>query len=1004
MSNIRKKIINKWDTGITTSIRDNNPDTSSGAQMIKGFDIYKDPKKLIPMQSWTSFTSDAEKAYNIRALGGVSDTVYGVGYGLSNWYGSGWDYRLRVDIEPAYHLATGIPLHLDMSLLPSDFWNNINSDGGDIRVTTEDGVTAKGIHIENLDLDTNTGDMWIPGDVVELGTQSFSTVSTQTGTGTAYTLNNAVDNNYAFDIPVTLTGNTINFLTINLLRLGTPSSLRVYLYSDNAGTPNALVADLGTINYQVVPTVTAQNVSLSFADQTLTGNYHIILSSATADGSNYYEITYQSTGTITLKEATNSGLTAWSNVDTTATPNYTLSYFTTTKPDKYFYIYYGNSSATLIPAGTPTTSYTYGSRIPFTDTDMRWAYTFGDDTTGNRYYNADNTTGDTEAFTTDPALFTSGYFGRAIRTLGTSISTDQDDEVALSANDIGFSFMIKCTAWENATLYADSLGYWSIKLNSSGKIVVEIDGSIATTICTSALAVSLNEWHVIDVSFDTDTTIYIDGVKETFDINDGDADVVVTNSKVQLNSGNNCTLAQVWGFNNNLTDNQVSTKFNNFIRTGFFTVGSHTAKSSVNLQYSGVQLYQKSISSGDWEEYIQSGSPVKSLSYYPMNGFVDSSGTYFTTTATENDYDAFLYLAAVDNTAVIDPDFLFLGFGSSSSKIAIQKETAINGTTYFNDTGTVLNSLSSISAFTNLAAIQSISAWKTYLGIGANSRSEGFLQIWDLAASNATDKIKVGTGNLRIVGNASDILFCVVDNFIDDAVRSSNKPTMEIKQYVGDGKVDTTHVIEVPAIIDDSTYIDEWERAVSNFKLSRNFVTLFYARLPNNEAGTTFDQGFWAVGKNSDGQLSLSLMIPTDDLGMPENVHGFAQQVFFVQKDGGIVRLADSTYDDTSLFKTLKMNEGNTEIEKKLIGVEIVTEPLESGQTISVYYKKNGDTERTKIFDMTGENEISYETTYDINEANLPHYKEIEFDIESTGGKSAPLEFNYKFEYLSEIV
>ena len=1004
MANIRKKIINKWDTGITTSPRDSNPETSSGAQMIKGFDVYKDSKKLIPMQSWTDFTTTAEKAYNIRAMGGVADTVYGIGYGLSNWYGASWNYRLRVDIEPAYHLDTGIPLHLDMSLLPSDFWNNINSDGGDVRVTTSDGVTAKGIHIENLDLDTDTGDMWLPGDVVELGTQSFSTVATQTGTGSYIEMANATNSQYATSFPVTLTGNPFNFIKLNAMRVGTPSNLRVYLYSDSAGTPNALVADLGNINYQTIPTVTAQDITLSFADQTLTGNYHIIISAATLDGSNYYRITFGNTGTATVNVSTNSGLTAWSSADTTATPYYTLSYFSTTVPDKYFYIYYGNSSATTIPAGIPIGSYTYGSRIPFIGTSMRWAYTFGDDTTGNRYYDADNTTGDDEAFTTDPAFFTSGYFGRAIRTADAVISTDNNDEVALSANDIGFSFMIKCTAWENKTLYSDSGGYWTIALDSNGKIVATIDGSVDTTSCTSTLALSLNEWHVIDVSFNDDTTIYIDGVKETFDINDGDADVVITNSGVKLNSGNNCTLAQAWGFNNDLTDNQVSTKFNNFIRTGFFTIGSHTAKSSVNLQYSGVQLYSKSVTSGDWIEYLTSGSPVKSMSYFPLNGFIDASGTYFTVTSTNNDYDAFLYLAAVDNTAVINPTFLNLGFGNSSSKIAVQKETAISGTTYFNDTGSVLNSLSSISAFTNLAAIQSISAWKTYLGIGANSRSEGFLQIWDLASSNATDKVKVGTGNLRIVGNASDILFCVVDNFIDDAVRSSNKPTMEIKQYVGDGKVDTTHVIEIPAVIDDSTYLDEWELAVSNFKLSRNFVTLFYARLPSNSAGTTFNEGLWAVGKNSDGQLSLSLMIDTSDLGMPENIFGFAQQVFFIKKDGGIVRLSDNTYTDVSLFTTLKMNEGNTEIEKKLHGVEIVTEPLESGQTISLYYKRDGDASRTKIGDFTGTDEVSKEFLYDDNGNNFFNYKEIEFDVESTGGKSSILEVNYKFEYLSDIV
>jgi hypothetical protein len=1003
MANIRKKIINKWDTGITTSPRDSNPETSSGAQMIKGFDVYKDSKKLIPMQSWTDFTTTAEKAYNIRAMGGVADTVYGVGYGLSNWYGKDWDYRIRVDITDALHKSSNLPLHLDMSILPQDFWDNTNADMSDVRVTMKDGVTSKGVFIENLN--GQTGDMWIEPTVIDVGTPSFNPIKTFSGTGS--TADAANTTNYAQAVPVILTGETINHLTISAYKMGTPTNMVVKLYSDNAGTPNALVATLGTISAGAFLTTNYRDVSMAFDTPiSYSGVYWIVFTQVTPDASNYYRMEYGNTGVQHLKYASNSGLTAWSSQDTAGTANLILSYFQNTgNTDKYFYIYYGNSDATAIPYGDSVNSYTYGGRNAFTGASSRFIFTFGDNTAGNRYYD-DGLTGETEAFTTDPELYTTGYFGNAIRTGNTTIETDQNDEVDFSANNISVSFMVKVTAWENVVLLTDAGGYWDISLNTSGKILFTVNGSDATTQSTSTLPLTLNEWHVIDCVFNQDQFVYIDGELETFDYNDGDYDGVLTNGTVILNTGNRCTLAQVYGFNASLASVDVQTKLNNFLRDDFISVGSQEAFTSISPAYSGVQLYSKSVTSGDWIEYIQSGSPVKSMSYFPLNGFIDAnkSNTYFPVTSTNNDVHAFLYLAAVSNTAVIDPTFLSLGFGTSSSKIAIQKETAIDGTTYFNDTDTVLNSLSSISAFTNLAAIQSISAWKTYLGIGANSRSEGFLQIWDLASSEATDKVKVGTGNLRIVGNASDILFCVVDNFIDDAVRSSNKPTMEIKQYVGDGKVDTTHVIEIPAVIDDSTYLDEWELAVSNFKLSRNFVTLFYARLPSNSAGTTFNEGLWAVGKNSDGQLSLSLMIDTSDLGMPENIFGFAQQVFFIKKDGGIVRLSDNTYTDVSLFTTLKMNEGNTEIEKKLHGVEIVTEPLESGQTISLYYKRDGDASRTKIGDFTGTDEVSKEFLYDDNGNNFFNYKEIEFDVESTGGKSSILEVNYKFEYLSDIV
>lgn len=98
------------------------------------------------------------------------------------------------------------------------------------------------------------------------------------------------------------------------------------------------------------------------------------------------------------------------------------------------------------------------------------------------------------------------------------------------------------------------------------------------------------------------------------------------------------------------------------------------------------------------------------------------------------------------------------------------------------------------------------------------------------------------------------------------------------------------------------------------------------------------------------------------------------------------------------------MNEGNTEREKKLHGVEIITEPLDEGQTISIYYKLNGDATRTKIGDFTGTTEISKEFLYDNDGNNLRNYKEIEFDVESTRGSACPLEFNYRYQYLNDQI
>ena len=59
------------------------------------------------------------------------------------WYNACWLYRIKLTIQASKVDAdlTDYPIYVDLSNLPSDFHNNVKSDGGDIRVTKADGVT-----------------------------------------------------------------------------------------------------------------------------------------------------------------------------------------------------------------------------------------------------------------------------------------------------------------------------------------------------------------------------------------------------------------------------------------------------------------------------------------------------------------------------------------------------------------------------------------------------------------------------------------------------------------------------------------------------------------------------------------------------------------------------------------------------------------------------------------------------------------------------------------------
>lgn len=999
MANIRKKTIQLWDGGVKTSSRSSNPDTSDGAQVIKGFDIYKDPKKLIPMQSWESFTTDAEKALNIRAMGGISETVYGVGSALDNWYGLGWSKRIRVDINAGYLIGAVSPLHLDMSLLPNDFWSNVQSDMADVRVTDKDN-TPKAVHTENVDTVAKTGDMWIDPTVANRGTAPFTYQIEQSGTGSTLSQQNASNNRYAFSWSVQI-DDTINYFKTKLARVAYPSDITVALYTDNAGVPGTLVQNLGTITSEYITTITTgSDCEFIFDPITPTpGTYHIVVYAATASVTNQVLVVYRSTGTSTINTATNAGLTTWTSVGTSLTPNFKLGYMDYDQP--YFYIYYGNPNTDEINYGSPIFQIDGSGRDVFTYNNTRFAYTFGDERPGNNYYSL-GVVNSNEAFTTDPSTYTTGLVGSAIQTLGTLIQTNNDDSVGLSGNGISLSCMFYYEIAGSQFTFQNGNVRWAIAFNGT-TLSFYVDGENGNATNNSTFTFAPKHWYIIDVVYDNDYYIYVNGKEEKFTDNNGDYDERSIDDTVRITTTSTLKFALPMGYNNNvLTESSARTKVYNFTQSDFYTIGSEEDITDITLQYDGVQLYQKTIPNGTWEDVLIYGRPVKGT-YYPVNGFVDDTGTYFMVSS-DPENEGSLWIAKKDNEEALDQGFLPLGVMNGNT--IIQSESAIDGSSYFNTGGSTVGKVGDPgddNVFSVPSTVQTLSAWRTYLAVGYTYRNFGYIQTWDLTPdTQAVEKINTGTGNMRILGNAQDILFSVQDNFIDDAVKSANKPTMEIKQYVGNGSMETTHTIEIPAVI--TSYDDVWERAVSAFKIKRNTQTLFYARLPSNEAGTTFNEGFWSVGKNSRGQLSLALQVDTEGLGMPENVFGFAQQMFFIAKDGGIFRLSDDTYNNTALFTTLKMNEGNTDVEKKLIGVEVVTEPLEAGQTISVYYKKNGDTERTKIFDMTGEGEISYEQSYDINENNLPHYKEIEFDIESTGGKSGILELNYKYEYLSSVV
>lgn len=133
---------NRFEHGMQGDVRNKNLTSQSqvfGASKVKHFDIYGDTK-LKPFPALERFNTDTEKDFKIGVVGGT-DTLYGLGVALENWYGQDWQYRIQ--ITPSNTSQVGYSFY-DLSNLGDSFWDNVKADGSDIRFTrTNDNQSIK---------------------------------------------------------------------------------------------------------------------------------------------------------------------------------------------------------------------------------------------------------------------------------------------------------------------------------------------------------------------------------------------------------------------------------------------------------------------------------------------------------------------------------------------------------------------------------------------------------------------------------------------------------------------------------------------------------------------------------------------------------------------------------------------------------------------------------------------------------------------------------------------
>ncbi len=78
------------------------------------------------------------------------------------WYDNAWQYRVEINSNNVLVVDNelNIPLYLDLSLLPSNFFSNVKPDGSDIIITADDEMTALDYELVSLDTNNETGELY----------------------------------------------------------------------------------------------------------------------------------------------------------------------------------------------------------------------------------------------------------------------------------------------------------------------------------------------------------------------------------------------------------------------------------------------------------------------------------------------------------------------------------------------------------------------------------------------------------------------------------------------------------------------------------------------------------------------------------------------------------------------------------------------------------------------------------------------------------------------------
>lgn len=689
--------------------------------------------------------------------------------------------------------------------------------------------------------------------------------------------------------------------------------------------------------------------------------------------------------------------------------------------DEYFHVYYGDSEASEILDGTNSN---VDRGAAYAGASMSPAFIFDTNTSGFPL--------DRSAFSPAQTMLNQGSIGEyevggtGFIGYGLKNGTYYNDNTPYinipndSVLSVGFTIKIG-SSFGNGTLMIGTAGnYFDISVNNNGGVGLRYDNDVqpANTINTFPTTLSLNTVNRVVCTYEENVSvkIYINGILAASSTSNVDS--ALDDNDWYLNwtvAGE--PVGDIMYFNRVYSNDRALHEYNMlFYNATYIEIATEESKPSYGQYETGCALYKKGLTDSTWKVYTSSiplSSSAHTAVLAPILPFNKDNIIFFTEEIVTPGVLDIAYFST-ESSDVVDFNTYLTSLSTSSpeggtlqvAQLGVDDKYYVgNGTSAVNsytETGVVVNA-----AFDTYPLVKGIEDRDGYIAIAGDYKDgdKSYLQLWDRAGTQAIQNVNIGPGEAQVLGNLKGTLFVVVNNFIDNSEKAVNTQSMDIRVYTGGGNMETTHRISVPTTM-DGFYTNAWDKPVSQLKGYTKNAVLFYAKIPN-ESG--YSEGLWALGKNEiTGSIGLSLLYTTSELNHVYNIATVGNQVVLFHDDNKVSHLTTSPlYTKTSTIRTKVFNDGNSQRDKELSGVEIMHETLTGNQTIKVYKKNEVDTDWVYLFESTASNQesvMSKEITVDENGDALGNFKEIEFKLESTGGAAGITQFAMTYDTLNNTV